>query len=130
MSCARKALLDNDETAADRKSRVRVQIGGFVWPVCGGCERAEQKRSGAEQRGGMRIQRENTAATPGYRAIEQMCKDRGWVTQMIRTEGVLDRKELLREHVECTRVRSGKVTEAGGERWVEILNYVEAGSLG
>lgn len=76
--CARKALLDNDE------------IGGFVWTVCGGCERAEQKRSGAEQRGGMRIQRENTAATPGYRAIEQTCKDRGWVAPMIRTEGVLD----------------------------------------
>lgn len=53
VSCARRALLDNDETAGDRKSRVRVETRVFVRTVCGGCERAEQDRSGAGQRGGI-----------------------------------------------------------------------------
>lgn len=46
-------LLDNDETAGDRKSRVRVETGVFVRTVCGGCESVEQDRSGAGQRGGI-----------------------------------------------------------------------------
>lgn len=130
VSCPNKALLNNDKAVRDCKTRVRVETGGFVLTVCGGCEEADRERLGAGQTWGIRIQRENIAASRGYRAIERWCGEQGWVRPAIRTERVLDRRALLREQVEGTRVRSIKVTERGGKDWVEILDYVEAGFLG
>lgn len=120
VSCPNKALLNNDKAVRDCKNRIRVESGGFVLTVCGGCEEADRERLGAGQTGGIRIQRENIAASPGYRAIERWCGEQGWVRPAIRTERVLERRALLRDQVEGTRVRSVKVTEKGGKDWVEI----------
>lgn len=93
--------------------------------LCGRCEWADREAFGAGQAGGIRLQRENVAASPGYQAIERWCGAQGWMIPAIKTKRVLERRALLREHVEGTIVQSIRVRKRGGKGSVETLEYVD-----
>lgn len=71
--CPDTALPSNDNTPTHPISSARSEHGGFVLTVCGTCERQDEAASGAGNARTLRIRRENTKASPVYRAIETWC---------------------------------------------------------
>lgn len=129
ISCQRVAVLTRLGWLVKRQADILRDQNGFVWTVCGKCERQDGRTFREGQVGGIKIHREATEATKAYRAIANHCTSLGWDPLSVKSERLLDRRALLQAEVSGTTLRSVQVT-CEEEGWaVKILDFVETALL-
>jgi hypothetical protein len=129
VSCPRAAVLAHLGWLATKHADTLRDQNGFVWTVCGYCERRDGRMFREGQVGGTRIRRDTTENSPAYRAIASHCTSSGWDRLSVKSERLLDRKALLQEHTSDITLKSVEVF-CGEEGWaVRMLDYVEIAFL-
>lgn len=128
VSCASTTVLGSSRWLAKERNQAMLEKDGFVFSLCGRCERRGGEKVGTGQSTRM-IRRAIMSSSPAFLGIASRKKSE-WDELVIKTERVIDRETLLGKELGGMTIRSVEIARVEDEWVVKVLDHVEVRFLG